>query len=165
MPVNLFPRPEHDHDSCVDLAIERAQEICAAKDIRLTPLRQAVLKVLLSSHKALGAYDIIEKLGRDGRRLAPISVYRIIEVLLAAGLVHRLESRNAYFACLSEHGDSKSTVMLICDECGRVAETQAPEAWDAIKSITQSSGFAVSDTVLEIQGICADCRKPPGGKP
>jgi Fur family zinc uptake transcriptional regulator len=162
--VNLFPQPEHDHSSCVDLAVERAQEICAVKDIRLTPLRQAVLKVLLSSHRALGAYDIIEKLGKDGRRLAPISVYRIIDVLLSAGLVHRLESKNAFFACLSRHSDSKSTVVLICNECGRVAETEAPETWDAIKTITQASGFTVLDTVLEIQGICADCRKASGAR-
>ena len=61
--------------------------------MRLTPLREAVLRVLLSSHQALGAYDIIEKLQVNGRRLAPISVYRIIDVLLEAGLAHRLESQ------------------------------------------------------------------------
>ncbi len=163
MPASLFPRPEHDHHSCIEQAVGRAEEICAQKGVRLTPLREAVLRVLLSSHKALGAYDIIEKLQRDGRRLAPISVYRIIDVLLGAGLVHRLESKNAYFACLSEHRDSKSMLILICDDCSRVAEAEAPEAWRAIKTVTQANGFTVSDTVLEIQGICADCRKAPHG--
>jgi Fur family transcriptional regulator, zinc uptake regulator len=157
----VFPRPEHDHSSCIEEAVERARGICAKSAVRLTPLREAVLRVLLSSHRALGAYEIIEELRRDGRRLSPISVYRIIDVLLSADLAHRLESKNAFFACLSEHRDESSMFVLICEECARVAEAEAPDAWDAIKHITQSSGFAISETVLEIQGVCADCRQRP----
>jgi Fur family zinc uptake transcriptional regulator len=162
MTDNLFPQPEHDHGTCVEHAVARAHGICAERSVRLTPLRESVLRVLLSSHKALGAYDIIEKLQVDGRRLAPISVYRIIDVLLGAGLAHRLESRNAFFACLSEHDDANSMVVLVCEGCCQVAEAEAPDAWRAIKRMTQSSGFAVTDTVLEIQGTCADCRAAPG---
>ncbi len=162
MSDNFFPRPGHDHGSCIGQAIDRAHGICTEKAVKLTPLREAVLRVLLSSHKALGAYEIIETLARNGRRLAPISVYRIIDVLLKAGLAHRLESKNAFFACLSEHGAANSMLVLVCDGCCRVAEAEAPDAWGAIKSVTQSSGFAVTETVLEIQGTCADCRKAPG---
>ncbi|NJM34776.1 MAG: transcriptional repressor [Rhodomicrobium sp.] len=162
--ARIFPRPEHDHRSCMEHAAERAKAICAERGVRLTPLREAVFKALLSSHKALGAYDIIEKLQKEGRRLAPISVYRIIDVLLEAGLIHRLESKNAFFACLSQHEDAKSALILVCDDCSRVAETDAPDAWDAIRSVTQSSGFTVSETVLEVQGTCADCRGGAAGK-
>jgi Fur family zinc uptake transcriptional regulator len=156
----LFPTPGHDHSSCVEQAVARARAICTEKAVRLTPLREAVLRVLLSSHKALGAYEIIEQLQRQGRRLAPISVYRIIDVLLETGLAHRLESRNAYFACLSDHNDTNSLLVLVCEGCRRVAETEAPEAWREIKTMIQSNGFAVSDTVLEVQGTCPDCRRP-----
>jgi Fur family zinc uptake transcriptional regulator len=158
MTTQLFPAPSHDHGTCVEQAIERARQVCEARAIRLTPLREAVLRVLTASHKALGAYDMIERLNEQGRRLAPISVYRIIDVLVEAGLVHRLESRNAYFACLSRHEDSASMVVLLCEACNRVAEAEAPAAWGAIKAITQDTGFAVSATILEIQGQCPDCR-------
>jgi Fur family zinc uptake transcriptional regulator len=161
MPHPLFPPPGHDHRPCAEQAIARAREVCEARGVRLTPLREAVLRALAGSHRALGAYDIIEQLGREGRRLAPISVYRIIDVLVEAGLVHRLESRNAYFACLSQHENSASMVVLLCERCKRVAEAEAPEAWGAIKSITQDTGFAVSGTVLEVQGQCSDCRQLP----
>lgn len=159
---NLFPRPGHDHASCVDTAVKRAHQLCEAQSVRLTPLRESVLRALLSSHKALGAYEIIEKLQEDGRRLAPISVYRVIEVLVDAGLVHRLESQNAFFACLAEHSDMRSLLVLVCKNCARVAEAEAPSAWKAIKSITQMNGFSVSETILEIQGTCADCDKTSG---
>ena len=162
MPEPLFPMIEHDHDCCVEAAVERAQALCQERSVRLTPLREAVLRTLLSSHRALGAYDIIEKLHERGRRLAPISVYRVIEVLLDTGLVHRLESRNAFFACLTEHDDTRSLLVLVCEDCTRVAEAEAPEAWTAIKSLTQTNSFQVNDTVLEIRGVCADCRDAPG---
>jgi Fur family transcriptional regulator, zinc uptake regulator len=158
MSHQLFPQPGHDHGPCVDKAIARARQVCALKDIRLTALREAVLRVLTGSHKALGAYEIIEQMNAQGRRLAPISVYRIIDILVEAGLVHRLESKNAYFACLSRHEESASIVILLCEGCNRVAEADASQAWDAIKAITRDSEFSVSATVLEIQGQCSDCR-------
>jgi Fur family transcriptional regulator, zinc uptake regulator len=155
----LFPTPGHDHGSCAERAIARARDICHRKGVRLTPLREAVLRVLTGSHRALGAYEIIDHMTTQGKRLAPISVYRIIDVLLEAGLVHRLESKNAFFACLSRHDENASMIVLLCDSCHRVAEAEAPEAWGAIKSLTRETGFTISATVLEVQGQCQDCRK------
>lgn len=140
------------------MAVDKARALCRQKAIKLTPLREAVLRVLLSTHRALGAYDIIEALETGGRRLAPISAYRVIEVLAEAGLVHRLESKNAYFACLADHEDTRSLVVLVCEGCARVAEAEAEAAWRAIADLTRSSGFTVNSTVLEVQGVCADCR-------
>lgn len=161
MSDNLFPTLEHDHDCCVDTAVEKARALCKHKSVKLTPLREAVLRVLLSSHKALGAYDVIEALKLSGRQLAPISAYRVIEVLADAGLVHRLESKNAYFACLADHDDTLSFLVLICEGCSRVAEAEATQAWEAIAEMTRSSGFKVNKTVLEIQGVCSECDGKP----
>lgn len=158
MSEGLFPSHEHDHGACIEQGIARARRICAQTGVKLTPLREDVLRVLLSSHQALGAYEIIERLNKQGRRLAPISVYRIIDVLAEARLVHRLESKNAFFACLSAHKNDKSVVVLVCDSCHAVAEAEAPEAWRAINSMTQASDFQVTETVLEIQGTCSHCR-------
>jgi Fur family zinc uptake transcriptional regulator len=161
MESQLFPAPGHDHQVCIDQAVARARRICEARGIRLTALREAVLRVLTGSHKPLGAYEVIGRMNLQGRRLAPISVYRIIDVLVEAGVVHRLESRNAYFACLSRHQDDRSMVVLLCNSCNRVAEAEAPDAWRAINAITQKTGFTALATVLEVQGLCADCRKLP----
>jgi len=154
----LFPRLGHDHKTCVDHAIGRARQICTREGVKLTALRERVLRALLSSHQALGAYDIIERLSDQGRKLAPISVYRIIDVLVDIGLVRRIESRNAFFATLAHHDNAHSVVVLVCKACNRVAEADAPEAWKEIKSVTLASGFAVASAVLEIQGTCPDCR-------
>ena len=67
--------------------------------MRLTDLRRRVLAEISGSHRAVGAYDVQQSLAAKGIRLAPISIYRALDALVAAGIVHRLESRNAYFAC------------------------------------------------------------------
>lgn len=167
----LFPSPGHDHTACVESAIARARSVCADKGVRLTALRERVLREIASSHVALGAYDIIDRLAREGRRLAPISVYRIIDVLAGAGLVHRLESRNAYFACMAGGHDGASQahpapnairnrdllLVLVCEGCGRVAEAPARDAQRAIAEQAGALAFTITGSVLELQGLCPDC--------
>jgi hypothetical protein len=71
MARSVFPAPNHDHDRCSTDAMARAEEICAAHGERLTPIRRQVLEALLTSHKPLGAYELIDALGAAGRRPSP----------------------------------------------------------------------------------------------
>ena len=81
--------------------------------------------MLLGSHRPLGAYEIIERLapnsaGKVGPRPAPITAYRALEFLRENGRVHRIESRNAFIACVHNHPDGALVVFLICENCGVV---------------------------------------------
>src|SRR3546814_3792571 len=69
-----FPVEDHDHDRCVDAAIEKAETLCSARGARLTALRREVLSILWSSHAPMGAYDVMAKLTEDGGRAAPMTV-------------------------------------------------------------------------------------------
>src|SRR5215212_11002004 len=79
-------------------ALVRAEALCRAKGVRLTPIRRRVLEALYATHRPLGAYDIAAALsvGEARPRLAPISIYRALDFLIEQGLVHRLASRNAF---------------------------------------------------------------------
>ena len=79
----IFPPPDHDHGSCASAAITYAEELCAERAQRLTPMRRNVLEALLTSHKPLGAYEIMERLAQRSRP-APITVYRALDFLLAS---------------------------------------------------------------------------------
>ena len=73
----------HQHHQCISQALESAQEVCAQRGVRLTPLRKRVLELVWQSHKPLGAYDILEVLSReDGRRAAPPTVYRGLDFFI-----------------------------------------------------------------------------------
>ena len=102
----IFPAPDHDHARCTSAAIAHAEAQCAERAQRLTPMRRQVLEVLLTSHRPLGAYEIIDRL-QQKIRPAPITIYRALEFLSDNGLVHRIESRNAFVACVHNHGGAK----------------------------------------------------------
>src|SRR5262249_36323363 len=114
-PPVVFPSPDHDHDRCSSDAMAVAEAQSAQRGQRLTPTRRKVLAALLGSHKPLGAYEIIDRLALKGLRLAPITAYRALEFLRENGLVHRIESRNAFIACVHNHAASALVVFLICE--------------------------------------------------
>jgi Fur family zinc uptake transcriptional regulator len=157
-PRTAFPAPDHDHERCANDAIARAEAICAARRERLTPMRRRVLETLLASHAPLGAYELIERLSVRGQRVAPITIYRALDFLRAQGLAHRIESRNAFIACVHNHDSGDPVVFLICEKCGAVGEAASAAVADTIKSASRAAGFSPKTPVIEISGICAHCK-------
>lgn len=154
----IFPAPDHDHGSCTSAAISHAEALCAARSQRLTPMRRHVLEALLASHKPLGAYEIMERLAQHSRP-APITVYRALDFLRDNGLVHRIESRNAFVACVRPHADSDPVVFLICEHCGTVGEAPGGAVAETLKGSCRAAGFMPKSPVIEIAGICSHCRR------
>ena len=153
-----FPTPGHDHDRCASDAIAHAEAICAARKERLTPIRRRVLEALLASHQPLGAYELIDRLAKRGARPAPITIYRALDFLREQGLVHRIESRNAFIACVHNHASGDPVVFLICEKCGTVGEAASAAVADTIKTASRAAGFTPKTPVIEISGICAHCK-------
>ncbi len=158
-----FPEPGHDHGPCLESTLQRAAEIFETNGLKLTPLRRRVLEEVAGSHHAVGAYEILERLSRKERtRMAPISVYRALEALLEMGVVHRLESRNAYFACHAPHGKHAARqIVLACERCATVMEVAASPAFDAIDRAADTTGFKTSRVMVEVSGVCATCAASP----
>ena len=155
---SAFPSHDHNHGPCQTALLDRAARLFDLKGLKLTELRRRVLEEIAASHQALGAYDILERLSTKGPRLAPISVYRAIDALHGAGLVHRLESRNAFFACHAEHEPKRDQVFLACERCGRVAELPGDQVFAALHALVDKADFEVRRTVTEVTGTCATCR-------
>ena len=159
----VFPSPDHDHDRCSTDAMTVAEAVCEQRGQRLTAIRREVLAVLLGSHKPLGAYEIIERLapkgsGRAGARPAPITAYRALEFLRENGLVHRIESRNAFIACVHNHAAGALVVFLICENCGAVGEASSADVTTTLTTAARSAGFVPKSPVIEISGVCLHCR-------
>jgi Fur family zinc uptake transcriptional regulator len=118
-----------------------------------------VLEALLSSHRPLGAYEVIDELAKSMPRPAPITVYRALDFLMENGLVHRIESRNAFLACAHDHDETSAVAFLICDHCGSVGEIPAAPFAQSLHAAARASGFAPKLSVVEIAGTCAHCQK------
>lgn len=156
-PRKMFPPQGHDHKKCVKEALRKAEEICRLKGARLTAIRRNVLEIVWESHTPIGAYDILERLNKGGGRNAPITVYRALEFLMEHLLIHRLESLNAYTGC-EWVGSPHGAHFLICNICGSVGELPDNKIDRVISRSAAQAGFAVDSAVVEVRGLCPDCR-------
>ena len=154
-----FPAPDHDHDRCSAEGLCHAERVCGLRKQKLTPIRRGVLRALLSSHRPLGAYEVIDEVAKSMPRPAPITVYRALDFLMENGLVHRIESRNAYLACAHDHDAAALVAFLICDGCGSVGEIPAAPLAQDINAAARATGFAPKLSVVEITGVCAHCQR------
>lgn len=149
---------DHDHDRCAAQLMARAERACERHNARLTSLRREVLGAVGASHRAAGAYEIIERMARSGPRPAPISIYRALEFLGDLGLVHRIESRNAFVACSRLH-EAGRAVLMVCEDCGTVDELEAASVFDGLDVLSSAEGFETRRAVIELSGRCGPCRE------
>ncbi len=154
-----FPAPDHDHGRCTHDAISHAEKLCEGRGQKFTPIRRQVLQALLSSHRPLGAYEVIDQLARTMSRPAPITIYRALDFLMENGLVHRIESRNAFLACAHNHDETSVVAFLICEICGSVGEIQAAPLAQSFNEAARSTGFIPTLSVVEITGTCVHCQQ------
>lgn len=123
----------------------------------LTKNQSLVLGALSAAEGPLSAYTILEQLRDDGFR-APLQVYRALEKLVEFGMVHRLESLNAFVACRHTHADThETTAFAICEKCGQVAEITDAALASRLKHLAAKSGFELSKSTVELRGTCRTC--------
>lgn len=155
---NRFPPSQHDHEDCVSAALMAAEQVCREKRLRFTGLRRLVLELVWTSHKPVGAYEILDRLNAKGKRAAPPTVYRALEFLIEADLVHRLDSLNAFVGC-PDPGTSHIGQFLICRQCRSVAELDDDDINSLVGRKAAGLGFTAVRQMVEIQGLCQDCRE------
>lgn len=146
----------HDHDACRDQALQAAVDLAGQQGARLTPVRRRTLEILLESHRAMGAYDVLERLSAEGFGSQPPVAYRALDFLVQNGLAHRVQRLNAFAACLSP-GHDHTPAFLICRSCNKVAEADAPAIRAALGESARASGFSVERMTVEALGLCASC--------
>ena len=145
----------HDHAACVSRVLDEAVASTAAAGARFTPVRRRVLEILLESHVALGAYDILKRLAEEGLGDKPPIVYRALDFLVEQGLAHKIERLNAFVACMHPAEDHDPAFM-ICRDCRAVAETRTPSS--AMEGDAAKIGFQIETTVVEAEGLCPKCQ-------
>ncbi|MDO9418648.1 Fur family transcriptional regulator [Pararhizobium sp.] len=127
--------------------------------LNLTKNQSLVFEALTHAEGPLSAYTILDKLRDHGFR-APLQVYRALEKLLEMGVVHRLESMNAFVACAHPNEDCHShglTAFAICESCGQVTEFHDHSIEDRLSAWTQARRFKAEKTTIEIKGLCQAC--------
>jgi len=159
--ITPFKEHSHVHQQCADAALSVAENTCKLRGVRLTKLRRRVLELVWSSHEPVKAYDILDILRDEHSGSAPPTVYRALDFLQEEGMVHRIESLNAYVGCgAPDH--SHSSQFLICQSCGAVAEMNDTEIRNLIADKAADLGFKIDKEIIEIKGVCSQCSDKSG---
>ncbi len=140
-----------------------ARRLCDASGQRFTRLRQRVLELVWRNHEPVKAYDILDELRDEHAASAPPTVYRVLDFLQAQGLVHKIESLNAYVGC-GDPGDSHSSQFFICRDCAGVAEMDDPELRALLQKKAAALGFEMDAQIIEVNGRCHECRLQQTGE-
>ncbi len=135
----------------------RVELSCSRQGVQLTPLRRRVLDIFSDSVAPLGAYAILEELSRrEGKQVAPPTVYRTLDFFIEHGFVHKIETVNAYAPC--EHlGHAHHGMLLICKSCGRSEEIEDADVMATIRDSAGAAGFILGRVTVEAQGLCRKC--------
>ncbi|MEW8395604.1 MAG: Fur family transcriptional regulator [Candidatus Thiodiazotropha sp.] len=155
---NNFPSADHDHQRCVDSALGKAESYCTARGVRLTKLRHRVLELIWANHRPVGAYDLLQQLTLEGHKASPPTIYRSLDFLLDNGLIHRINSLNAYVGC-DHPGLDHAAQFFICGACGQAAELEDTKIDSAISGHARRIGFCIEGKSIEISGTCANCQQ------
>lgn len=141
----------------LDAALAKAEAYCRERGEKLTPIRRKVLELLLTSGRATKAYSLLDEMRQIHPGSAPPTVYRALDFLLSAGLVHRIESINAFAVCHDltqcQHG-----ILVVCQQCGNVTELHEPQLRQALVTQIEAAGYRLSGDGIELKGLCAQCQ-------
>lgn len=145
----------HEH-SGEDL-VEAARRSLTDSGEQWTGLREAVFVELARHERPASAYDIADNLSAArGKRVAPNSVYRILDLFVRSNLVNRIESANA-FLVNTHPGCRHDCIFLICDDCGKATHLDDERVTGALREAGRAAGFADVRPVVELRGLCEEC--------
>ncbi|MEY4500654.1 MAG: hypothetical protein RIS52_544 [Pseudomonadota bacterium] len=153
MATTLHKHTHHEGEGLLDaarLAMVKSGE-------QWTDMRQSVFDALASFTKPASAYDIADAVTQArGKRVAPNSVYRILDLFVGANVAMRVESANAYLA--NAHPDClHDCIFLVCDTCGSATHLDDDGLSNGVRSAAKKAGFNPVRPVIEVRGTCADC--------
>ena len=152
------------HNETIVNVLAHAEDVCAQRSARLTPLRRRVLELIFLADQPVSAYHLLDKLVEDGHKPAPPTIYRTLEFLLTQGFIHRLATQNAYLAC--EHlGLAHMGLFLVCQRCKKAVELIGEEVVDQLGDLAKQHGFSLDGANVEIDCLCQPCRQLSENKP
>lgn len=144
---------EHHGDSLADAAranLEKSGE-------KWTDTRAAIFEALAGFSRPASAYDIAELVSATrSKRVAPNSVYRILDLFVANNLAMRVESANAYLAN-SHPGCEHDCIFLVCDTCGEATHVDDDSLSQQVRQVAKAERFKSIRPVIEVRGICQKC--------
>lgn len=136
--------------------LETVEQQCAARKLRLTPIRRAMLALMLRHDKPTLRSVLVAALVAETPKTAPRSAERALDFLTVNGFAHKVVGIDAYIACAHPH-THHAPQFASCAACGRVRELADEGLRDALAAAMRAAGFEDASTTLQVESLCAAC--------
>jgi len=147
----------HHHEPTGTSLASEAQATLERNGEQWTPMRAAIFEALAGEEKPASAYDIADTVSKArGKRVAPNSVYRILDLFVSSNLAMRVESANAYIAN-AHPGCLHDCIFLVCRTCGEATHVDDDALTGNVRTRAAGEGFKAERPIIEVLGTCAKC--------
>lgn len=146
-------------DAGLQRALDQLQEAVRVRGLKRSAVRDAVARAALRRKGHFSVEDLVQELRESGDLDAhPATVYRVLPLLIEAGLVQMTlvsagEGARYERAFEREHHDH-----LICTTCGKIVEFHFEAIELLQRDVAERFGFRLTGHVHELLGTCRDCR-------
>ncbi|HSW88859.1 MAG TPA: Fur family transcriptional regulator [Candidatus Saccharimonadales bacterium] len=125
-------------------------------ELRATPARIAVMKLLETTNTPVDVSMIIEYLEEKNIKTDPATAFRIVNMFMEKGLVKQISFNEGKFRYeLSSKADHHH---LICENCGQIQDISDCAISELEGDIKKKKGFLVKRHSLEFFGLCENCQ-------
>lgn len=145
------------HSTSQKKLLAQAEQLCQQRNVRLTPQRMEVLRLMALQPGAISAYDLLDLLRASEPQAKPPTVYRALDFLLEQGFIHRVESANSYVLCHHFEEPSHTSALFICNRCGSVTERTTEGVEAVLHKLAADAGFILHHSIVEAHGLCMAC--------
>jgi Fur family transcriptional regulator, ferric uptake regulator len=128
------------------------------KGLKRTSQRDLILDVFLRTEEHLSSEDLYRLVQKEDSSIGQTTVYRTLKLLSEAGLAREVrfgDGRTHYeHNYKHQHHDH-----MICSQCGKIIEFFSAELEAIQDAMAAKHKFEVTQHLLRIIGLCADCRR------
>lgn len=157
-PYSCIMRHKHEQPEGEALA-EAARSAFERVGEQWTDMRAQLFNVIVGLDRPASAYDIADRFSEQrGRRVAANSVYRILDLFVAANIVTRVEVANRYLPNVHP-GCVHDCILLFCEQCGRITHLDDDNIATSIRGAATNAGFRPTKPVIEVCGLCEACSR------
>lgn len=135
--------------------IEDYLEAGAARGLKWTVLRLAVLDFLYRDRKPWGPYRISKEITRAGLLCYPNSIYRVLYEMEKVGLIVPVVSAKGAIITPDPHCGDWS--VFICATCEAALLEPLDNIAETLRAIAREQRFATTRLVVECSGTCSGC--------
>jgi Fur family ferric uptake transcriptional regulator len=139
---------------------ENVRTVLREKGMKVTPKRLAVADLFRPLRGSMTPEMVWKRLRPKLGALGLPTVYRILEDLVRAGILTRIELADRvlrYAACRAEPGVHHHH--LVCVRCGTVSEVEDCAFERHVRGVERRTGFRVTGHRLHVEGLCSKCRQ------